>query len=70
MMIDNLDDGEVIEIDEYRQIYDELIPGVNGEGYFIRDAKEITEDELTYDKVFDFKYTEENEYSHIAWYPD
>lgn len=68
-MIENLDNGEVITINEYRQLYDELEPGLHGEGYFIKDHKLVTDDEVTYSKVFNRDYVAENRYSHIAWYP-
>lgn len=68
-MIKDLEDGEVITINEYRQLYDELEPGLDGEGYFIKDQKQVTDDEVTYSKVFNRDYIAENRYSHIAWYP-
>lgn len=46
MIIDNLDNGEIVTISEYKQIYDDLIPGVNGEGYFIKNSTELTDDEV------------------------
>lgn len=69
MIIDNLDNGEIVTISEYKQIYDDLIPGVNGEGYFIKNSTELTDDEVSYDKIFNGLYIHENHYSHVAWYP-
>lgn len=68
-MIKDLEDGEVMTINEYRQLYDELEPGLDGEGYFIEDQKQVTDDEVTYSKVFNGDYIAENRYSHIVWYP-
>ena len=67
-MIKDLEDGDVITINKYRQLYDELEPGLDGEGYFIKDQKQVTDDEVTYSKVFNGDYIAENRYSHIAWY--
>jgi|25_taG_2_1085351.scaffolds.fasta_scaffold01505_6 hypothetical protein len=69
MTIENLNDGEIITISEYRQLYDDLVPGQNGEGYFIKNSTELTDDEVTNSKVFNSDYITENQYSHIAWYP-
>jgi hypothetical protein len=68
MNIINLDGGEVVTISEYRQIYDELMPDQDGNGYFIKNSTELTDDEITTSKVFNSDYIAENQYSHIAWY--
>ena len=70
MNIENIDDGELITISEYRQLYDELEPGQDGHGYFIKNSCERTEDEVTTSKAFNSDYIAENQYSHIAWYPN
>ena len=64
--IQNLEEGEVISIHEYRQLYDELEPGQDGHGYFIKNSRERTDDDVTTSKAFNSDYLTENQYSHIA----